>query len=74
MEKTRGKEMTKKELYKASDIHSYTVFANIHKRDTDKIEGHMLLLSKEAYETIESIVLAETIKVKEFSTYEVQDD
>lgn len=57
-----------------SDIHSYTVFANIHKRDTDKIEGHMLLLSKEAYEAIENIVIAGTIKVKGISTYEVQDD
>lgn len=48
-----------------SDIHSYTVFANIHKRDTDKIEGHMLLLSKEAYEAIENIVIAGTIKLME---------
>ena len=34
----------------------------------------MNMLSKEAYEAIESIVIAGTIKVKEEPTYEVQDD
>jgi len=59
-----------------NDIHSYTVFANIDKRN-GKIEGHQVILSKEAIELIEDIVLKDwkdTPKVLELSSYEVEDD
>jgi len=57
-----------------SDIQSYSVFANIDNRK-GKIEGHMLMLTKDQYEMIEAIIInAEVVKVKEHPTYEVQDD
>ena len=62
-------------MLNVSDIHSYTVFANIDDRK-GSIKGHMLLLTKEQAHFIEQIVLheQETIKVKEEATYEVEDD
>ena len=55
-----------------NDIHSYTVFVNIDKRN-GKIEGHQVILSKEAIELIEDIILEDwedTPKVLELSSYE----
>ena len=57
-----------------SDIHSYTIFANIHDRENEKIEGYMVLLDKEAYELIESIIIASAVRVIEEPTYEVLND
>jgi len=55
-----------------SDIHSYTVFANIHDREKEKIEGYMVLLDKEAYELIESIIVSSNVRVKDEATYELK--
>ena len=55
-----------------SDIHSYTVFANIDKRDGN-IDGHQVVLSKRAYESIENIILSEKVRLKEAITYTLQD-
>ena len=54
-----------------SDIHSYTLFANIDDRK-GTISGHMVLLSKKQLDAIEDIVLSqENVRVKEDKTYEV---
>ncbi len=56
-----------------SDIHSYTVFANIDKRD-GSIEGHMIVLSKEQLEAIEDIIVSKSkIKIKEDPTYTIEE-
>jgi len=55
-----------------SDIHSYTVFANIDDRK-GTIKGHQLILSKEQMEGIEAIVLSDKIKPMEEHSYEVED-
>lgn len=57
-----------------SDIHSYCVFANIHYRDEDVIQGHLMLLSKEQMEAIEDIVLNGEVRVKAEHTYEVKNE
>ena len=59
-----------------NDIHSYTVFANIDKRN-GKIEGHQVILSQEAIGLIEDVVLKDwkdTPKIFESSSYEVEDN
>ena len=54
-----------------TDIHSYTVFANIDNRK-GTIQGHQIYLSKEQMEAIEDIVLSGDVKVAENSSYEVE--
>jgi len=54
-----------------TDIHSYTVFADIDKRN-GKIEGHMMILSKKQMEAIEDIVLSGEVQVKEKPLYEIE--
>lgn len=62
-------------MHTTSDIHSYSVFANIHDREKDEIKGYMLFLTKEAYEAIEQIVLNQkSVKVKDKPTYKVGND
>jgi hypothetical protein len=60
-----------------NDIHSYTLFANVDKRN-GVIEGHMVILRKDQMEAIEDIVLAYvddrlTVQLKEEPTYTLGD-
>jgi len=54
-----------------NDIHSYTIFANIDKRN-GKIEGHQMYLTQLQMEAIEQIILSDKIKVDENPSYEVE--
>lgn len=54
-----------------TDIHSYTVFANIDDRK-GSIKGYQVLLSPEQYEAIEEIVLSSSVQVNHESTYELE--
>ena len=57
-----------------SDIHSYTIFVNIDKRDGN-IEGHQVILKKETMEAIEELILnGGNIKVKNKAAYRLEDD
>jgi hypothetical protein len=59
---------------KASDIHSYSLFANVDKRN-GHIEGHLVILSEEAIEAIELIVLREDrLLLTEDSAYELEGE
>jgi len=59
-----------------NDIHSYAVFANIDKQN-GKIEGHQVVLPKEAFELIEDIVISywkDKPEVRGDAVYEVVKD
>ena len=57
-----------------ADIHSYTIFANIDKRDGN-IDGHQLILSKETMNAIEDLILKDgKMAVMQEVAYKVKGD
>jgi len=55
-----------------SDIHSYSVFANIDNRQGD-IYGYQMILNKEQMSLIEDIILTDKVKVVDEPLYSLDE-